>query len=261
MCISERKLNANKQNAQKSTGPTSAKGKTRSSRNAITHGLFAKDIVIDSSHLKESPEVYNRMLETLSEELRPTTLLQTFLVQKIANCIWRLQRAVRAETAHINRKLDDVTKRLNQQAYFRSCHVDDYDTIPDTPEQEELDRENMVGECLIPDDAFCKILLRYEMRINRELERAYSMLSRLQKDTPFTREDLKALNSLLSSSKMEKTTKRTHSPLSPNELEAVPHLSGGPTEEQCRSKPLPEGSAEGGGFDTSNCSRVYSIEV
>jgi len=36
---SERKISANRRNAQKSTGPTTALGKKRSSKNAYTHGL------------------------------------------------------------------------------------------------------------------------------------------------------------------------------------------------------------------------------
>ena len=42
---SEAQVRANRENAQKSTGPTSPEGKARSSRNALTHGLLSCDIV------------------------------------------------------------------------------------------------------------------------------------------------------------------------------------------------------------------------
>jgi hypothetical protein len=42
MPVSERKLIALRQNAQKSTGPRTPFGKFRSSRNALKHGLYAK---------------------------------------------------------------------------------------------------------------------------------------------------------------------------------------------------------------------------
>jgi hypothetical protein len=42
MPISERKLAALRQNAQKSTGPRTPLGKFRSSRNALKHGNYAK---------------------------------------------------------------------------------------------------------------------------------------------------------------------------------------------------------------------------
>jgi hypothetical protein len=41
MSISEKKLIANRLNAQKSTGPKTALGKFRSSRNALKHGFYS----------------------------------------------------------------------------------------------------------------------------------------------------------------------------------------------------------------------------
>jgi hypothetical protein len=45
MPTSEKQIIANRQNAQKSTGPKTETGKKTSSHNAITHGLHASDIV------------------------------------------------------------------------------------------------------------------------------------------------------------------------------------------------------------------------
>jgi hypothetical protein len=42
MPISQRKLIANRLNAQKSTGPKTPLGKFRSSRNGLKHGLYSK---------------------------------------------------------------------------------------------------------------------------------------------------------------------------------------------------------------------------
>ncbi len=41
MPVSEKKLIANRRNAQKSTGPKTPYGKLRSSRNAVKHGLYS----------------------------------------------------------------------------------------------------------------------------------------------------------------------------------------------------------------------------
>ena len=53
MAVSEAKLEANRRNAQKSTGPRTEAGKKRSSLNAVTHGLRAETLVL----LDEDPQV------------------------------------------------------------------------------------------------------------------------------------------------------------------------------------------------------------
>ena len=45
---SARQIAANRRNAAKSTGPKSAKGKERSRRNALRHGLTAETVIADS---------------------------------------------------------------------------------------------------------------------------------------------------------------------------------------------------------------------
>jgi hypothetical protein len=46
MSISAKKLAANRANAKKSTGPRTPEGKRRSSKNAVTHGMFCNDTVL-----------------------------------------------------------------------------------------------------------------------------------------------------------------------------------------------------------------------
>jgi hypothetical protein len=52
---SQRKVEANRRNAQLSTGFTSAEGKKTGSRNASKHGLLVKDVVITNRGNKEDP--------------------------------------------------------------------------------------------------------------------------------------------------------------------------------------------------------------
>ena len=42
--VSQRKLEANRRNAQKSTGPKSAAGKKKVSHNALKHGLMSQAV-------------------------------------------------------------------------------------------------------------------------------------------------------------------------------------------------------------------------
>ena len=48
MSASEKQIAANRRNAGKSTGPKTRRGKKASSRNAITHGLYARDTIAPS---------------------------------------------------------------------------------------------------------------------------------------------------------------------------------------------------------------------
>src|SRR5207253_11310012 len=48
--VSDRKLNANRNNAKKSTGPRTKEGKLASSQNATTHSLFCKHLVLPSEN-------------------------------------------------------------------------------------------------------------------------------------------------------------------------------------------------------------------
>ena len=53
----DKQIEANRRNAEKSTGPRSEEGKARSSMNAIKHGLRAEQPVI----LGENPADYQRV--------------------------------------------------------------------------------------------------------------------------------------------------------------------------------------------------------
>ena len=55
------------------TGPTTPQGKAIASRNATTHGLFARDIVLPS--LGEDPEGYRQLADEFSAQIAPRNLL------------------------------------------------------------------------------------------------------------------------------------------------------------------------------------------
>lgn len=120
--ISQRKLEANRRNALKSTGPKTATGKRISAQNAIKHGLLAQAAVITNGEGKESEQEFEALYLQLVSELDPCGVLELMLVEKIAICHWRLRRALRCEVGSIRRQLDTLSydREKSRNATFRS---------------------------------------------------------------------------------------------------------------------------------------------
>lgn len=70
--------------------PNTDAGKAIASRNATTHGLFARDVVLPS--LGEDPDGYRQLEGAWTTQLVPHNLLEQHYVEKIAAASWRLRR-------------------------------------------------------------------------------------------------------------------------------------------------------------------------
>jgi len=95
MAISPARLAANRTNALRSTGPRTLEGKARSSLNAVTHGLRARQPLLAD----ESIDEYEALAAALVEQLTPETAVEELLVDEVTSLAWRLRRAARVETA------------------------------------------------------------------------------------------------------------------------------------------------------------------
>src|SRR5258708_1007642 len=89
-----RQIEANRRNAQKSTGPTSVTGKAASSMNALKTGIHAKSLVLPSENQAELEE----LIEDCYQSLRPTTPEARIFVDEFIYCEWSLRRLRAAET-------------------------------------------------------------------------------------------------------------------------------------------------------------------
>lgn len=102
----EKQEEANRSNAQSSTGPTTQEGKLTVSKNATKHGIFSKEIIISKGDGKEDSEEFDALYQGLIDDLAPKGRLQHLLVEKIAVDFWRLRRVLRFETGSIRQILD-----------------------------------------------------------------------------------------------------------------------------------------------------------
>jgi hypothetical protein len=140
--VSDIQLIANRENAKLGGVKTEA-GKEISKLNAVTHGLLTKVAVVHG----EDPDLLKRLRDNLIAELEPVGELETFLVERIATGIWRLRRAVNAESANLQSGKD-----FGERYPFREAHVKGWDKLN-----------------------------RYETMIERQVYKAFDQLERLQR--------------------------------------------------------------------------------
>jgi hypothetical protein len=90
---SEKKAEANRRNALKSTGPKTPEGKDAVRLNALRHGLRSEEILLPG----EDEEVLRELDEHLRIELQPVGELESLFVDRIITAYWRLRRLGRVE--------------------------------------------------------------------------------------------------------------------------------------------------------------------
>tara|TARA_B100000315_G_scaffold80326_1_gene73577 strand:+ start:659 stop:1465 length:807 start_codon:yes stop_codon:yes gene_type:complete len=127
---SAKQMAANKKNAQKSTGPKTAKGKAVSKLNALKHGLLSQEIMLPG----ESEKALTELQQQLETDFKPVGPVERQLVVRIAALFWRLLRAGRAETEifafnMLNIKLDKAKAQFEDLQEIRVKLDDGFGTM------------------------------------------------------------------------------------------------------------------------------------
>jgi hypothetical protein len=104
-------IEANRRNAQASTGPTTDAGKAKVRQNALRHGLCAGIPQMSD----ESEEDVQLLLDTLREEHQPVGATEEILVYKMAEHFFYGKRAsyLLSEKLDWADKGDDMTRQIN----------------------------------------------------------------------------------------------------------------------------------------------------
>ena len=119
--ISKKKLEANRRNALKSTGPKSLEGKKQVSRNALKHGLTAEKFVVIGENIKELERFRDRMIEAL----KPVGIEQEVIAEKIIELAIRLKRIKNIEAGMFNQEIleheaDDEKSKIAKKVKVNS---------------------------------------------------------------------------------------------------------------------------------------------
>lgn len=170
----------NRANAQHSTGPRTEAGKQKSSLNALRHGLTGQVVVMPGEDLS----AYQQHLKTFTDDLQPVGAIEANLVQALADCSWRMNRAAVFEN--------------NVQAYAVPCGDD---PIPGGIS---------VGTALESVSKTLANLSLHTQRLARQFEKTEIHLRELQKIR--RDQEQQDLNQLLDITEMQKNKGETYDP-------------------------------------------------
>ena len=168
-----RKVEANRRNALKSTGPKTAAGKERVSRNAFRHGFFSKFLLIQHRDGKESQNEYDEFYTGVRKHYQPFGWLEELWVEKIVVGSWRLRRLIRCESGQIARALAGHSYGVQQSK------ADDL-ADPDSASSRDAEMDALTDHLFLPEKEELDKLLRYEAMVNRQLNHAMGELERVQ---------------------------------------------------------------------------------
>ena len=99
----QKQIDANRANAQKSTGPKTEEGKAKSCLNRLSHGLASSATIVPG----EDPEEFKALLTDLMNEYEPATPTEQILVEKMTINQWLSLRAFRLQgEAFLDRQLN-----------------------------------------------------------------------------------------------------------------------------------------------------------
>ena len=105
----QKQIDANRRNAQSSTGPVTPEGKAASSRNALKSGLDAESQFVPG----ESREDFAELQAQYEQDYAPATTQERRLVDTLLRNEWLLRRYHRIE-AHLRRAYNRTWDRLER---------------------------------------------------------------------------------------------------------------------------------------------------
>ena len=164
-------MKANRNYAKKSTGPRTEEGKARVAKNALKHGLLARDTVLPG----EDPADFDRQLSALEADIQPGNSLEFELVRQIADAQWRMRRLTRLETGFLAAALDETRRYMEKRRPNELRPGYDGETL-------------LLGSAMLDRTQAFVHLARYDGHLSRRFFRAVKQLADLRRDERKSRE-------------------------------------------------------------------------
>ena len=109
---------ANRANAQLSTGPTSPEGKATISKNNFQHGLTGKFQVFGG----ENQAAYDDLLAQLTQQHEPRNGFEVMLIANMAQHFWLARRAMLLQEVCFEVDIEDFEKRMALYLRYQTTH-------------------------------------------------------------------------------------------------------------------------------------------
>jgi hypothetical protein len=190
-----RKIESNRENALKSTGPRTQQGKKRSSQNARRHGLTAETVV----QPYEDQDDYSAFEQSIAADYDAISAVERALVRRVAGLLWRLRRVAIIETGllqgndgaapssydpnvvEIHGTIDGCSRgsieaQTGAEADMRAQRIQ-----PGSRGDTSLDISRCFTRLLARDRGAFELLSRYEGSLWRQLRQALYTLHRLKR--------------------------------------------------------------------------------
>jgi hypothetical protein len=171
LALTARRLEANRRNAARSTGPRTIEGKAKVARNAITHGFFAAKEKWTPRQQRDFAET----LEGLREDFKPEGMLEENCVATMAQSYVRMAAMWRYENIAALKYHQDRERELNE----RIAAADASHAAFLQAGRDKLRRAGLWGPT-IPGPREAMAIARYSGSLDRTMRRAASELEGLK---------------------------------------------------------------------------------
>jgi hypothetical protein len=165
--LTQRRLEANRRNAARSTGPRTVEGKARVACNPIKHGFFAAQEKWTPAQHRD----FERTLAGLRDEFRPQNQREETCVRTMAQSYVRMAAMLRWENIAALNYHQERDREMNQ----RIATAKPQEAIHLGAQREKLRNAWLWGPT-IPGPREARAIVRYSGSLNRTIRRAASAL-------------------------------------------------------------------------------------
>jgi hypothetical protein len=180
---SQKQIEANRRNAQKSTGPQTEAGKSVTRYNSVTHGCRVKGIDFLPN---ENPDEFHSRLQSLLDTYQPANEDEHRLVQEAAALSWKLNRADRYESATLKKRVGEAMAEVKGEIRARvnrqnpSIHDDPRIHCDEFTEDELAEIDDAANRALFDPSNEAERFRKYQAKLKRDRDKTVETIRKFK---------------------------------------------------------------------------------